>query len=55
MATGDQSDFVRRIQTLIPARWFNDSNPIRDALINGMAQGLSWIYSFTFMQPSRAG
>lgn len=45
MATGDQSDFVSRIQTLMPARWFDDKNPVRDAIINGMAKGLSWIYT----------
>lgn len=45
MATGDQSDFVSRLKALMPARWFNDSNPILDAVLNGLAQALSWIYS----------
>lgn len=45
MATGDQPDFIRRLKTLLPARWFNDSNPVLDALVSGMAQGLSWVYS----------
>jgi len=45
MATGDQSDFVSRLKALMPARWFNDSNPILDAVLNGLAQALAWVYS----------
>ncbi|WP_185749242.1 hypothetical protein [Pantoea dispersa] len=45
MATGDQSDFVSRLKALMPARWFDDSNPILDAVLNGLAQALSWVYS----------
>ncbi|MEB5837011.1 hypothetical protein MXF26_12180 [Pantoea dispersa] len=45
MATGDQSDFVSRLKALMPARWFDDSNPILDAVLNGLAQALAWAYS----------
>ena len=45
MAIGDQSDFVGRLKALMPQRWFNDENPILDAVLNGLAQALAWVYS----------
>lgn len=44
MATGDQDDFVRRLKSVLPVQWFNDSNPILDAVLNGLASALSWVY-----------
>ena len=43
--TGDQSDMLRRIKALLPFRWFPDSTPILDALLQGPAWALSFIYS----------
>lgn len=45
MVTGDVNDMVSRIKSLLPKTWFNDSNPILDAVINGLANALSWCYS----------
>lgn len=44
MATGDNSDILKRIKSLIPS-WFGDSSPILDAVITGLANGLAFIYS----------
>lgn len=45
MATGDRDDFLARLKGLLPARWFDDSNPILYALMNGMAEALAWAYT----------
>lgn len=45
MATGDQGDFVSRLKSLMPMRWFNDSNPIVEAVLNGYASACAWVYS----------
>jgi hypothetical protein len=42
MSIGDQSDMFGRLKNLLPVGWFGDSNPIRDALLWGYAQSLSW-------------
>ncbi len=44
MAIGDQSDLFVRIKTLLPP-WFGDDTPILDALINGLAFQLAFLYS----------
>ena len=44
MATGDQDDFVSRIKSIMPMKWFDDTNPILEAVINGYASVLAWIY-----------
>ena len=44
MATGDQDDFFRRLKSVLPVQWFNDSNPRLDAVLNGLASALSWVY-----------
>ncbi|MFH5067238.1 hypothetical protein ACHHY8_02645 [Enterobacter cloacae complex sp. 2024EL-00215] len=44
MATGDQDDFVKRLKSVLPVQWFNDSNQILDAVLNGLASALSWVY-----------
>lgn len=46
MATGDQQDFIARLQALIPNGWFpNGLSPVLDAIITGAANGFAFIYS----------
>jgi len=45
MAIGDAKDISGRIIALVPARWFADSNPIRDAVIAGASNALALVYS----------
>lgn len=45
MATGDQNDMFNRLRGLLPRGWFGDSTPVLDALLSGLAQGLSWFYT----------
>ncbi len=42
--TGDQADIVARIKAVLPSRWFGDSSPVLDAVINGLAWGSAVIY-----------
>lgn len=42
--TGDQSDFLSRFKAVLP-RWFGDSTPILDAVLQGLAWSGSFIYS----------
>jgi hypothetical protein len=35
--TGDTEDMAARLRALLPARWFADAAPVRDALLGGMA------------------
>lgn len=44
MATGDQSDILQRLKATLP-RWFGDSTPILDALLQGLAWSGSFVYS----------
>ncbi len=44
MAIGDQSDVFNRLKSVVP-RWFGDTAPVRDALLQGFAQAGSFIYS----------
>ena len=44
MATGDQSDILRRLKSTLP-RWFGDSTTILDALLQGLAWAASFVYS----------
>jgi hypothetical protein len=43
MATGDQQDQFQRIKALLP-RWFADSTPVLDALLNGLAYIKAFLY-----------
>lgn len=43
MATGDQQDQFQRIKALIP-RWFSDSTPVLDAMLQGFAYAKSFVY-----------
>lgn len=48
MATGDQADIFARLKTMLPARWFgapSDSVPIVDAVLQGIANVLAFVYS----------
>lgn len=45
MTVGTQSDMVFRIKANLPQHWFGDSTPILDAVINGLASTLAFIYS----------
>jgi hypothetical protein len=42
MSVGDQTDMFSRLKNLLPLGWFGDNNPVRDALLWGYAQALSW-------------
>lgn len=44
MATGDQSDIYNRLLRNLPP-WFGDNPPILGALLQGIAYGLSFVYS----------
>lgn len=44
MSTGSQSDIYNRLIRSLPP-WFGDSPPILDALLQGIAHGLSFVYS----------
>jgi hypothetical protein len=41
---GDQQDFVGRLASVLPSPWFTDTNPVRDGLLNGLAQAWAWLY-----------
>jgi hypothetical protein len=46
MAIGDQNDIKTRLISYLPRSWFDgDSNPVRDAVLSGLAAGHSFIYS----------
>ena len=48
MATGDQADIFARLKAILPARWFGspaDSTPILDAVLQGVANLLAFVYS----------
>lgn len=44
MATGDQSDVLQRLKATL-TRWFGDSNPLLDALLQGLAWAGNFVYS----------
>ena len=44
MSVGDSSDIFKRIKMLLP-RWFGDTTPILDAVLQGFAYSGSFIYS----------
>ncbi|HHL2824789.1 TPA: hypothetical protein ACQ431_003020 [Citrobacter murliniae] len=53
MATGDQDDFVSRIKSIMPMKWFDDTNPVLEAVINGYASALAWVhqlYAYAVLQ-----
>lgn len=44
MATGDQNDVFLRLKSTLP-RWFGDSTPILDALLQGLAWAGAFVHS----------
>lgn len=44
MSTGDQSDFVDRLKSLLPNGWFSGDTPVLDAVLNGIAYCLAFLY-----------
>jgi hypothetical protein len=45
MAAGDATDMLARIKRVVPSRWFAYVAPLRDAVLGGLADQLSWSYS----------
>ena len=46
MAIGDQSDALKRLQTLLPRRWFGDfsNTPVINGVLTGFAWCIAWVY-----------
>ncbi len=44
-ALGGADDIIRRVKLLLPKGWWNDSAPIRDAIIGGLSDVSAWCYS----------
>src|SRR5580698_1749356 len=44
--TGDLSDFVSRLRTVLPKRWFSEQSPNLNALLVGIATPWVWLYNF---------
>jgi hypothetical protein len=44
--TGDLSDFVSRLRTVLPKRWFSERSPNLDALLVSIATPWVWLYNF---------
>ncbi|CAH2606509.1 conserved protein of unknown function (plasmid) [Rhodovastum atsumiense] len=45
MAIGDQADFVGRLRSALPGRWFPDDAPVLSALLSGLASAWESIYA----------
>jgi hypothetical protein len=43
--TGSAADMIARLLALLPLRWFGDVTPVLSALLAGLADGWSWLYS----------
>ena len=43
--TGDASDMLARLKTVLPSRWFADDSPNLNGVLAGLASGWAWIYS----------
>lgn len=39
MATGDGADMARRLRVVLPRRWFSDTSPVLDAVLEGFGSG----------------
>lgn len=42
---GDANDMKGRLQALLPLRWFPDSTPVLSAVLSGLADAWSWLYT----------
>lgn len=52
--TGDTSDMLARLKSVLPVRWFSDDTPILDAVLLGFAWAWSELYgllAFVKLQP----
>lgn len=49
---GDRVDIAGRLRSVLPPRWFGETTPVLDTLLNGIAAG--WEYSYRFLQYTRA-
>jgi hypothetical protein len=43
--TGDTSDMLARLKSVLPGRWFGDTTPILDAVLTGLASAWGGLYS----------
>jgi hypothetical protein len=43
-----QLDIVKRLKSVLPARWFGEITPVLDTVLDGLAAG--WDYLFEFLQ-----
>lgn len=43
--TGDNQDIVIRLKATLPVGWFPDTTPILDAILSGVANAWSWLYT----------
>jgi hypothetical protein len=49
---GDQQDMVSRLKAVLPLRWFPDTTPVLDCLLNGL--GSAWASFYNLIQYARA-
>jgi hypothetical protein len=42
--TGDLADFISRIQSVLPKRWFADQSPNLTAIVSAIATPWTWLY-----------
>jgi hypothetical protein len=42
--TGDKSDILSRLKSVLPARWFGDTTPNLDAVLTGLAAAWTGLY-----------
>jgi hypothetical protein len=42
--TGDLTDIASRLRSVLPSRWFADSAPVLDTLLNGIASGWEYMH-----------
>ena len=46
MTTGTQSDFLVRLKTTLPGKWFGDVTPALDAILGGISNTWASLYAF---------
>ena len=45
MATGDSTDMLRRVKSLLPRGWFDHAAALRDVVLGGLSDGFAWAWS----------
>lgn len=48
MSIGDADDILARVKRELPARWFAQAAPIRDAILGGLSDLSAWLYSVLY-------